>query len=144
MTLQEWKQAIFNKAWHGLASQNWRPSYQENNSSKSCMYRNGDDRCAVGYCIPDSQYSIVLEGLDALSVIDNIRPKPPEEVGDVYPVGRFLKELQKVHDNVVAGYSSFGIRKGMVLFAKLNSLSIPEEWDRRIEVKEKEPEIEKA
>lgn len=82
----------------------------------SCMYRNGDLKCAVGHLIPDEYYSVDLE-LKAIhsSYID-------ADDNEVYPVKEVLRKaypeitetifdylalVQAAHDNAAAFPDTF-------------------------------------
>lgn len=66
------RQEIFDLAYLGLKSQEWQKSKAD---WGSCAYRGmGGLKCAIGHCMPDSEYTGDLEGLgggdsDVLDVI---------------------------------------------------------------------------
>lgn len=76
------RQDQFNKVWAGLESQGWKMSTVNiGRDVPMCRYRGSNGaKCAVGWLIPDDQYSRELEGY-----------RPTDE---------FLLALQKAHDTV--------------------------------------------
>lgn len=86
------KQAIFNQAVKGLASQGFQRSLFKDGG---CAYRGAEGRrCALGWCIPDERYDAAFEG------------QGPHDEGVLRMVGAqrasetidFLEALQDAHD----------------------------------------------
>jgi len=103
------KQKLFNKAVKGLASQDFKRSV---NRYGTCLYRGpAGRRCAVGWLIPDAEYSASMEDKNAAAI---------GLFEDA--VGPFLVHLQDVHD---AADDSRDLKKGLIQFAKAYNLKLP-------------------
>jgi hypothetical protein len=85
-------QEAFNKSWLGMKSQHWEKSA----SGGACKYRHPDGkrRCAVGWLMPDKNYSETLEG----SGVDaEIMEACGFDSSDL-ELKRMLEDLQNAHD----------------------------------------------
>ena len=88
MTLQD----VFNTAYIGLASQ----GFERSMLNDGCAYRGAEGRkCAIGYCIPDEEYSPDMEGLTAHE----------PSIARLFPLvdAEEMRTLQRVHDNATSG-----------------------------------------
>lgn len=94
------KQEIFNEVYHRLFKQG-EPSIE----GGMCLYRGpNNNRCAVGWLIPDEYYRGDFEG-------QNVKDIAEEELEEGHPLktfllenSGFLLELQKAHDDVTPEY----------------------------------------
>lgn len=110
-------QEIFNAVYLGLKSQGFERSLR---SEGYCTYRGDNGRkCAVGWLIPDENYSPAIEGDSALdrSVQECL---PAELKGKT----QFLNKLQVVHDD---GLDPGLMQTYLLDFAENYGLTIPEE-----------------
>lgn len=94
MTLTSDNQRLFNDAYLGLKSQGFQRSIDLNHQ---CVYRSPDGlKCAIGHCIPDTDYHPDMEGYDiqnnlaALEVLDTRYPEYSRSLA---------RELQQAHDS---------------------------------------------
>lgn len=61
----------------------------------NCLYRNGENKCAVGLFIPDSKYEeSTMEGLS----VEYLLIKNPDIEGDMPLPLKALREMQTIHD----------------------------------------------
>lgn len=94
------RQEMFNKAYNGVIEQGCQ-AY--NHEMSQCVYRNGNQRCAVGHimkgCIPEDSNLWAHDGTvkDVLDVADAVGQELPFDWDDE----KFLHEMQRVHDNLV-------------------------------------------
>lgn len=135
--MQEIKQALFDRAVKGLASQGFAPSYLPDNGT--CAYRGEDGkRCAVGHLIPDAVYKPEMEGHNALDLLApgsswgaGLRATDLEgmagydiDEGQEQELAEFLFGLQGCHDSTA---SPGVMRVELQDFADLHGLALPPE-----------------
>ena len=123
-TQKERFQDYFNRAYTGLAKQDWKQSKYPA-EFVACKYRGPDGlKCAVGHLVDDKQAAV----MEHYGVIDKVprqhNPFPEEDLA-------FLKGLQIRHDfgSPVKGRQGmmFGyIKDAFIAFAANNGLTIPE------------------
>lgn len=113
------KQQIFDKIVAGLASQGFKQSVDMSDGGM-CVYRGPDGlKCAVGWLIPDEEYS---KGLEGYSVENNTVAKAAGLKGSAQ--WEFTARIQEIHDN----YDHPEVMKGLLRdFAIREKLKIPEE-----------------
>ncbi len=126
MTLQE----IFDKAYLGLASQNFKRSRIDSSEVfpgdtvfAGCRYRGPDGlKCAVGHLISDECYLASFEGRNAddLAIVQALRGSGA--FSDAMFESGFLTELQSAHDR---GCTAGEMRTLLDTFAQRHGLTIP-------------------
>ncbi len=118
VTAIEAHQDIFNRAYLGLASQHFERSM--NADQTKCMYRGEcGRRCAIGWCIPDEDYTPTFETLAIRHAIDGSRALQ-ERFANIDP--NFLSLMQRAHD----GYLPSEMRERLEVLAANYGLTIPE------------------
>jgi hypothetical protein len=84
-----------------VASHLIRQNKKSTRKSVGCAYR-GDDglRCAIGFCIPDSNYNPSMEGLGVQSMVQSLNYATVLEVIDASYCNDsyFMRKLQAIHD----------------------------------------------
>ena len=109
-------QQIFDKAVKGLASQGFKRSMRS--GTKECAYRGeGCRRCAIGWLIPNSNYSTKLEG--KTSVYIDVR----QAAGLKHDQQAFARRLQDAHDYAK---NEYGVKENLLEVASSFNLKIPE------------------
>ena len=87
------QQEIFDQVWTGLKSQGFKRSVEQYNGD--CMYRSYyNEKCAIGWLIPDDKYDIDMEHEHISYLFENFDLKDIIDFGD----GAFLLQLQMIHD----------------------------------------------
>lgn len=119
------EQEAFNKSVAGLASQGFTKSFSmvegyKYGEAASCLYRNGDKRCAIGWLITDEEYLVEFEGYG----VDHILSESYElkSIRDLDE--RFLERLQMCHDE---SESPEDMKKRLRAFAGAHNLELPKE-----------------
>lgn len=108
-------QQLFNDAFRGIASQDFRQSADKG----SCMYRGPEGlRCVLGHCIPDDEYDPHFEGAGVTA-----EPRIGQILRNRYGQlsMEFLLDLQDTHDT-----SSTCNRAGFEQIARRYKLEIPD------------------
>lgn len=104
------KQKMFDMAWTGLKGQGFERAMKDT----SCQYRAPDGkRCAIGHCIPDTDYDPKFEGKGAWAVA------PELGWGELRD---FAEILQSCHDR---SESPASVEAALRSFATSHSLTIP-------------------
>ena len=128
------RQQLFNNAWNGFKSQDWKLS--KNNVESiiapmgTCLYRgpNGT-KCGIGWSIPDEKYNQKFEGVAVCYVQEDttdprlLTAKELTKAAGILDkdIG-FAMNLQCVHDRCLEE----NLEKRMREFAQINKLTIPE------------------
>lgn len=127
----EVKQVIFNAAYNGLRSQNFRRSVgpvvgtRKGSAPPLCVYRaEGGLKCAIGHVIADEHYSTDLE-LQCASA-KPVRQAVAKSLGvpTALVLPDFCVRLQSIHDN---SESSTPMETRLKTFANSYGLTIPAE-----------------
>ena len=107
-------QQIFNKAYLGLKSQDFKKS----SNGAVCMYRGPKGlKCAIGHCIDDKYYQLSMESLEIGNLCNNYEGLFNSEQ---IP---FLKKLQETHD---WSDSPDDMKNKFYILATEYSLTVPE------------------
>lgn len=127
--MQEIKQALFDRAVKGLASQGFEPSFLP--GGDTCAYRGEDGkRCAVGHLMPDEAYRPEMEGRNIRDLVEDMGfdltrlAGAPPALGEAEQgeLADFLLFLQGCHD---AAYRPGTMRNELRDFAEEHGLTLP-------------------
>ncbi len=108
------RQEMFDIAWAGLEAQGFERSALPNGT---CVYRNGNLRCAIGFLISDEDYNPSLEGAtpDSSTIL---RDTAGIDDYDRY----FARALQECHDEAK---TPADMRSNLIAFAADRGLTLP-------------------
>lgn len=123
------KQALFNRAVAGIASQGWTQSILDNDED-TCAYNGANGaHCAVGWLLNERGREQVREadgnGFD--SVRDILQAGWIDGVEYSDDMENFLAAMQSAHDGVGPEYSGYGMKERLCIFARQRGLDLPEE-----------------